>query len=350
MLGGIPTSMKLLKLALALGVLAFSMWPSLKTIGTLQNAADSLPGFPFALSTDEVLAAEDGAPRIKQAKLSIWSEYDDPRVLVIYDGTFADTLGFPKQVQFRIPKDIEISQVCGISDKGDHLCQLYEIKQQDGDYNILTYTLPVPHFFFEYYYQPVGTDPVRNISHTFSTLQPIDKLDVEVQQPLRSTDFTMTPAAMSTGTDNDGFRYSQLSYDKVAQDQNIVFKISYSKQDNRPSVPKKQQNQTAGAGIGDSTNLNIWLLLGGAAIIGLAAYFVITRRTTRLIPQPAGYGGRFSGQANYAKPSTHSKQTGRAKGAAKVQGATGFCTGCGAPLAADDRFCSRCGKRSKGGS
>ncbi len=335
-------SRRLLALALALGLLVVSALPGFRSFWVTLDATDVFPGHILAVGEGRAFAAEEGEPRVKQMKLSVWPEYDEPRVLVIYDGTFADTSGFPKQVSFRVPKGADVTQVCGISEKGEHLCQLFEVKQE-ADYNVVSYTLPVPHFFLEYYYNPVGSEAVRNIAYTFSAQHPTDRIDVEVQQPLRATDFAVTPTPLSTGADNQGFKYSQLSFEKVVPGQKIELNISYTKQDSRPSVPKKQD---VGGGFADSSNLNIWILLGGAAVLGLVAYFVISRRPARLVPQPAGYGGKAGSQGSYSRPSVYSKQTGRGRGAAKAQGG-GFCTGCGAPLDADDRFCPKCGKRSK---
>lgn len=290
-----------------------------------------------------VAYAEGEEPRIKQMKLSVWPEYDEPRVLVMYDGTFADTTGFPKQVRFRVPKGADISQVCGINEKGDHLCQLFEIKQE-ADFNVVTYTLPVPHFFLEYYYNPVGNEPLRNIAYTFSAQQPTDKLDIEVQQPLRSTDFNVKPTPLSTGADPQGFKYAQLSFDKVVPDQKIELNISYTKQDSRPSVPKKQQ--ASGNGFADSSNLNLWLLLGGAAALGLLAYVVVNKRSSRFAMQAVGYSEKAGSRGQYPSTSGRVKQPGRRGTGANVSGGK-FCTGCGAPLAREDRFCPQCGKRAK---
>ncbi|MCL5263742.1 MAG: zinc ribbon domain-containing protein [Chloroflexi bacterium] len=288
--------------------------------------------------------AEGEAPRVKQMKLSVWPEYDEPRVLVMYDGEFADKSGYPREVSFRLPKGADISQVCGISDKGEHLCQLYETKQ-DGDYIVLTYSVPVPHFFLEYYFNPVGSDAVRNLAYTFSATYPTDKLDVEIQQPLRSSDFTITPAAQLSNSDKDGFKYSLLSYKKLNQDQKVELNVSYSKQDNRPSVAKKQQGAPGGSV--DTGNVNLWALLGGSALFGLAAFYVVSRRPGRLSPRAAGYGPRAGGQPNYSKATVYSKQTGRSKATAKVQGASQFCTNCGTPMETGDHFCAGCGARSK---
>lgn len=291
--------------------------------------------------------AEESGLRVAQMKLSVWPEYDEPRVLAIYDGELTDKTGYPKKVSFRVPKGAEVSQVCGLSDKGEHLCQLYEVKEE-ADYKVVTYELPVPHFFMEYYFNPVGSEALRDIAYDFSSVYPVDKLDIEVQQPLRSSDFAMTPLTTSTSSDNQGFKYSLLNYGRINADQKVDLKISYSKQDSRPSVPKKQQGAPAGGGV-DTSNLNMWALLGGSALLGLMAYYVISRRPGRLIPQSAGYGGKAGGQGNYSKTVVYSRPAGRSKGGSKAQGAAQFCTGCGNPIEAGDRFCARCGKRAKGG-
>lgn len=72
--------------------------------------------------------AETGEPlTIKNMKVSLWPEYDDPRVLVIYEGEFDNEVIFPQPVAFPVPLSSEISQACALQQPGNvHLCQLYE--------------------------------------------------------------------------------------------------------------------------------------------------------------------------------------------------------------------------------
>ncbi|MBI4317048.1 MAG: zinc ribbon domain-containing protein [Chloroflexi bacterium] len=309
--------------------------------------------FAAALSTGfwrPALAADEPA-RFKTMKLSVWPEYDEPRVLVIYDGQMAETSGYPKQIAFRVPKDAEMNQVCGISDKNEHLCQLYETKE-DGDFKLITYNVPVPHFFLEYYWYPIRGEGQRDISYAFSTVSPMDKLEVEVQQPLRSIDFTVSPTPLTTASDNQGFKYAQYTYDKVNADQKLDLKIGYSKTDGNPSVPK--QKQGGGTGLGGSTNLNVWLLVAGAAIVGVVAYFGLSRRS-RLVAQPASSRTRPAIQTGarkqpgvYRPQSASSRPTTAQKTQAPASRAPAgrvFCTSCGAELTAGDRFCSECGQK-----
>ncbi|MBI2955571.1 MAG: zinc ribbon domain-containing protein [Chloroflexi bacterium] len=303
-----------------------------------------------------VFGAEDGETRIKNIKISVWPEYDESRVLVMYQGEFADKSSFPKSVKFRLPKDAEIGQVCALSEKQEHLCQLYESKKED-DFIELTYTLPIPTFFIEFYYNPIQGEGVRDISFIYSNLYPADKEDVEVQQPLRSADFAMTPNPLSVGQDNRGFKYNQLSFDSVRAGQKVDLKIAYSKQDSRPSVPKSNQGGGTSSG-GPGPDVNAWLLIGAAAALAGVVYYGLTRRTRRYAPQSARISTRAAPAAPTSRASASAARSGARKGntinqlmqAAQVNQPASFCSGCGASLEPGDKFCSVCGKKSKGAS
>ncbi|MDA8235255.1 MAG: hypothetical protein M0Z31_10725 [Clostridia bacterium] len=78
-----------------------------------------------------------GDMTMKDFSISVWPEYDDPRVLVIYQGTFVNTTGaeLPKntEVKFNIPKGAEIGMACELVDGGGHSCQPYKTDDK-GDY------------------------------------------------------------------------------------------------------------------------------------------------------------------------------------------------------------------------
>src|SRR3972149_3356508 len=141
-------------------------------------------GLAGAMAVSPLLADED--MRIKSAEVRVEPEYDEPRVLVVNTGTFAGS-SFPKEVSFYLPKGVEVTEVCGLKKPQDeHLCQLYETKLE-GDVTVLTYKLPVPDYYFEYYYNPVQGTGERAIDYSYQPFYPTDNLQVHVQQPLRST-------------------------------------------------------------------------------------------------------------------------------------------------------------------
>ena len=298
-----------------------------------------------------VSAADDSQTRIKNFRISVEPEYDEPRVLVIYQGEFADKASFPKVVKFRLPKDAEIGQVCALNEKQEHLCQLYESTKGE-DFIELSYTLPIPTFYLEFYYNPIQGEGAREISFSYAHVYPADKVDVEVQQPLRSTDFSMTPSPLTVGQDNQGFKYHRLSFDNVRAEQKLDLKINYTKQDQNPSVPKASQK--GGAAGGPAMDASFWLILGSAVAIAGVVYVGLSRRSRRFATQPAR-GASRSPSIQYSEPSVRRAKSGSRKGdkldqlmqPAQVRQAARFCSGCGNPLRAGDRFCSACGKKSK---
>lgn len=294
-------------------------------------------------------ADEQSTLSIKSMKISVWPEYDDPRVLVIYEGEFAGDANFSKEVKFRIPKGAEINQVCALQKPNDdHLCQLYEVSQ-DGE--SLSYTLPIPTFFLEFYYQPLQGQSDKKMDYSFESFYPVDKLQVEVQQPLRTSNFDLSPKAAGMVSDRSGFNYYQYQFDNVAATQPIKLSASYTKADDRPSIEKAKSGGTS------STNdLNLPLLgVFGAGLLALVAYYAITRRHARPLPAtvrqlssarvqapPATGGGR--GPAGRS-----GRVAGTGGGAAVAEAATRifFCTNCGAQIEAEDNFCPNCGQKTR---
>ncbi|MDA8187831.1 MAG: zinc ribbon domain-containing protein [Dehalococcoidales bacterium] len=300
-----------------------------------------------ALSGLAASAAEEQTPTIKQMKLSIWPEYDESSVLVMYSGEFAQNTAFPREVSLRTPKDARITVVEGDDPKGQHLDLNYKTKEE-ADYKVVSFTLPNPVFRFEYYFNPIGSEPLRNIDYAFSATYPIDKMEVEIQQPLRSTEFKVDPVAAPIGADKQGLKYSQLVFSNVPVDRKIELKLSYSKPDNRPSASKDQAS-TSGGEVSNSSNSNIGLLFIGIGVVGLLAGLAISWRQRRLVPR-GDSSMRSILVESQSRPMRSSMKTAAESTSRKSQAVTSFCTGCGAAIEATDHFCRFCGNKSKRGA
>lgn len=81
----------------------------------------------LAPSWAPALAQEPTGLRLERAHISVWPEYDDPRVLILYEGTFADNGGFPRVVEFLVPLGIDVNQAAGVTPDGRYLRQTYQI-------------------------------------------------------------------------------------------------------------------------------------------------------------------------------------------------------------------------------
>jgi hypothetical protein len=289
---------------------------------------------PFLASS--ALWAQEESLSLTSMKVSLWPEYDDPRLLVIYEGEFGDSATFPREVKFLIPRGSDINQVCAITKPGnEHRCQLYEV-HEEGNWLAITYELPIPTFFLEYYYGGISGEADREAAYDFQSPYTIEELKFEVQQPLRSTDFTLSPAYTNVMSDGAGFKYYNFSIDSVAPDQVINVNASYSKVDQRPSVSGSQSQQNGPGGSGTAVILGI---VGVAAIGGIG--WIAVSRHRSYSPRAV----RASSPGRKAKASMKEPQVARA---GKELKKASFCAKCGLKLDQNDNFCSGCGEKAKG--
>lgn len=290
----------------------------------------------IVLLTSSVTAAEEETLRIKSVQVSVWAEYDDPRILVIYQGEFNDIPAFPQPVEFLAPSGAEINQVCALTKPAnEHLCQLYETVEGE-DSLAISYTLPIPTFFLEYYYPgiTVGTDE-RAFTYEFQSPYPIDELEIEVQQPLRSSHFSLFPTQDRITSDGLGFNYYHYSFDDVAAGEVITIGASYTKTDRDPSM-SGNQGQQGGAG---SSAVPIVLGVIAVAVMGTVGWFALLRhrRPTSRATAAAGRAGR----ATAVESKVHVPK-GKPAG-----GKVSFCSNCGRKLEQIDNFCPGCGTGRK---
>lgn len=290
-----------------------------------------------ALAMALLVAAPAGAapeqPAAKRMKVSVWPEYDEPRVLVIYEGEFADGGSFPRKVSFRLPAGAEVSQVCALKPGGEHLCQLYEIARDENG-STLTYELPIPTFFLEFYYNPVEGAGERSIPYEFTPLSAVDSLQIEVQQPARATDFALDPPTSSVQSDGVGLKYFLYDFGRAAAGVPVKVGIRYAKPDANPSTEKRLPAPAAGAG-GDGSFAVVWVVIGvGVVAVGIiVGYSLYSRRPTRPRYERAHGGGR---------PLAPSQVPASSRG--KPKGGIRFCSTCGDSVGPGARFCASCGE------
>jgi hypothetical protein len=278
------------------------------------------------------------ALHLERAHVSVWPEYDDSRLLILYEGTFVNDGSFPRTVEFPVPLGIDVNQAAGLTPDGRYLRQPYQlIPQQDG-YALLRYELPVPTFFFEYYYDPIEGQTDKTIDWWLRSSYPIADLQVNVQQPLKATSFTISPPADLINVGQDGFKFHLFSNRTLDAGEEMKLRISYTKTDPEPSVTRQPFAEPSAAAPAATTstpslglNLTALLIVVGAAglLAGGAYWYVNQRRADDL------YDDR-----EWEPP----RHTWRSPGTEAV---TGYCHQCGKELRADDRFCPGCGTRRR---
>ncbi len=286
-------------------------------------------------------AVAQGELEIPQASLRLWPEYDDPGVLVIFAGSFADTASFPQKVAFPVAAGARNIQATVNDATQGLLTQTWQIEG-----NKVTYTLPQPGFQIEYYVDRPPSGNKREIAYTFEAPYTIQSMELAVQQPARATDFSMTPKPTSTITGSDGLTYHLITLENLAAGEKRDIAISYTKTDSGVTSPQLTLTgatpaaQTGGPAPSQpqpttQTNWLPFLLIGAGllALIGIAVYWFLARRPTVLPVKPA----------RPTVSSAPSQPTARPTPAAAVV----FCTQCGRAFRPEDRFCAKCGAPRK---
>jgi hypothetical protein len=287
-------------------------------------------------------AAAQGALTIPQASLKLWPEYDDPGVLVILSGDFANDATFPQTVAFPVAEGARNIQAT-VNDPAKGLLS-QEWQMQGGK---VAYSLPQPGFHLEYYVdRPVSGDQ-REITYTFEAPYPIKSMQIEVQQPARSTDFSMTPGPTSTITRTDGLVYHAINLENLAAGEKRDIAISYVKTDSgltspqlaltsaTPAPPAAAQAPAQAKPAAQTSWLPIVLIGAGLlALIGIGVYWFLSRRRTTAPIKPV------RPTVASAPPQPAQRPT--------PSGAAAFCTQCGHTVQPEDRFCPQCGAPRKG--
>ena len=282
-------------------------------------------GLPTALAQEESLI-------IKNMDVRVWPEYDNQLVLVVYEGEFLDGSLFPQDVKFLAPLNADVGQVCALRQpSNDHWCQL-ETTQEEAGFLAISYELPIPNYFLEYYYDGIEGETDRGVAFEFQSPYPIQKLEIEVQQPLRSSNFSLSPEGAVGMSSGDGFKYYRYAFDDVAPGQVINIDASYAKSDTRPS-------KSAASGGGGISAVAVIVVLALAALAVTGWFLMKRHQRTSLRPVHATHSARRSRMTGSTPPATQ----------AATKGAkTAFCSQCGTPLEKGDKFCSNCGAKGKG--
>ncbi len=270
--------------------------------------------------------------RFASLKISIWPEYDQPSVLVMFDGVLADASNLPRAVSILIPADAQLFVTTWQNPDGSLAPeQPAQQTRQDDGYTRVTFTIAQPKFRVEYYHAALRGAPDKTFDFAYKSIGAVDAVRLEIQQPLKASNFAVTPATSTTRTDADGFHYALQTYSNIAAGQIITSQVKYTKTDPHPSII---QPQAAPAPRVTDEGSNWFLLI---ALVTLGTVGVL--------------GGFWWWQRRAEMPTALSASSARRRRGGKrraVKTVSAFCTQCGRALGDDDNFCPACGTKRRG--
>ncbi len=280
--------------------------------------------------------------RLQNMTVSLWPEYDQEGVLVIYRGSLAEDVPLPVTLRFLIPKEAgKPAATAGVDATGQFRYRSYQLADA-GEFLEVSYTNPYREFQMEYYYNPLAiTGTLRSFVYEFRADYAVDNLTVEVKEPAGAQNLNLTPVATGTGTDFDNLPLQKYALGAFSAGQTFRFSASYEKTDPRltseilglePPGTAEFEDVARPSG---SQNVVAYILLGaaGTLLLGAAVYAIVQGRKR---PKPQPVQARPAG----TKPR-------RAGPPRPAQSGAGYCHQCGAKLKPGALFCANCGAKVK---
>jgi hypothetical protein len=194
--------------------------------------------------------ATAATPAFDQYRISLWPEYDDPRMLVILEPALNASERLPYEYAQDVPADAQVNMACQIAADGQHECQPYD-KADEGDASQVSFTAPSRRQLYLEYYTDLlaGKRPEdRNMTYQFTAPADIASLQLEVKQPKDAVGFKMYPEPTGTRTDAEGFTWAQYAQSDVAAGQTLAVTLDYSRPSWEPPFQAGAQSGSPGAG------------------------------------------------------------------------------------------------------
>lgn len=302
-------------------------------------------GTPPATVTGHPQHPTSPAPRtaIATMRVDIWPEYDDPRVLVIYDGTLAGDATAPTDFSLVVPPGAQVHMAGGIAPDGGHLHADFRTRTRNDGLVEVSYRLEVPEFYMEFYYDPLGAGEERRFTYPVQSGFHIDSLAVRVQEPRRAEGFEVVPLADQHTQDDRGLGYAVIRRTDLAPGAMIPVTVVYRKTDRTPSVTAQEMNGAQGAQGAQGARAEPpfpWdrARRWGLGILAAAFFAVGLYREV--------FARRWSG--SHREPVADRDRDDRGQAAPEGGRRPRFCTECGTRLAPTHRFCTMCGQPIRG--
>jgi len=259
-------------------------------------------------------------------KVGLWSEYDQPSMLVIYDFTLSQDINLPVSVDLQIPNSANITAVAFLQGT-DLLNAEFTGPITNGQWQTVTFLVKEPTTYHLEYYQPLTRDgEKRSFDYQWLGDYAVNNFRIEAQIPADSTSVKSTPAlpftalaaslsgSASTTNLGAGKGYTlSLSYNRTGD--NTITASSAAQVTTEPITPDAPGRVTL-------DNLPYALGLVGVVLIAGAIYYFWHTNSNQSSGKP---------RRRNSKNSDDKTQI--------------YCHECGARSNTEDRFCRVCGTK-----
>jgi hypothetical protein len=274
--------------------------------------------------------------KFETLKVELWSEFDQPSMLVINEFVLSQDTPVPAIVTFRFPKDANLMAVA-ISKDNDLFNVNFDGPSEQGNWETIKIKVEsYDPYRVEYYEQLIRDDKKRSYNYQWFGDYAVNDLSVGLLIPLDSTNVTTSPILSSTSTEGGVFTGNATQSGLKAGDA-YDFSVEYSREldviiNATGDSPIVQSSEPIGANTeGRVSIVEMPYVIGGVGVglILLALFFYWRSMQNETAPAP--------------------RQRKRQSSNASIDGQA-YCHECGARAHEGDRFCRTCGSRLRSNS
>lgn len=289
----------------------------------------------LSLSIFPSVASAQGVTKLKSIHIQLWSEYDQPSMLVIHEFTADQSVALPAEVTLRFPKSSNLNAVAYLDTNGKLIDAAYTGPVAQGDWQTVNVKVTSYDPYRIEYYQPLTRNGnQRSFSFRWFGDYDVDQFTVTVQAPADSTNLVADPPFTSTSTSGDGvFIIGTIEQSNLKMGQSNVFKLQYERQSEAVTKPSNSENIQPSKPIDSNTEGRVsidrlpWIIGGfGLALIGMALYFY-WRSTQQMTEQKS----RRRRRSKHDEEESSEEQV--------------YCHECGTRARPSDHFCRTCGSK-----
>jgi hypothetical protein len=276
---------------------------------------------------------------IESLEVSLWPDYDQYAILVIYRVHLATDTTLPIKVQLPIPAVVGDPYATAWMREDGRLIVADYTNEVQGDWNVVTLTsgslIAQLEFYMEYELSGVNRNVVFEWPEGFA----VEEFSYDVQKPTAVEDLQIIPSPDDSFTGNDGLLHHQANLGEVSEDQTVRIELSYSNPSNQLTIDESitpeplplSRPVEAEGGTPDVSQILPWFL-GGLGIC-LVVVSGILYFQSRRHPQKAKRKPRIRKPAKLYDEGN----------GAEVDPSTIYCHQCGTKANVSDRYCRHCG-------
>jgi hypothetical protein len=277
-------------------------------------------------------ASAQSEPKMEEINIELWSEYDQPSVLVIYEFVVSQETLLPTEITLRFPNEGNLVAVA-VEENGELFNKGFTnpVKQQDWQTIKIQVDSYDPHRI-EYYQEFTLDGSKRQFKYQWFGDYYAKLFTVNILVPADSTNLVTSPALETTGTAlNGSVMTGTLTRQDLRMMNSVQFELEYQRASTalvKPTAPKVEPVATVGENTPGRVSIaNLpWIIGGfGLALIAIALF---------------SYWRSTQAQSNESQP----RKRRRHKPEGEEEGQA-YCHECGARAHAGDRFCRTCGSR-----